>query len=81
MIQADSPSHCGIDLVDAVAAPWVCTNIVRLFLVVNLQDTREPSPSSTITTTSATITGREDDNGDIDDAAGMGAWKDRKSVV
>lgn len=75
MIQADSPSHCGIDLVDAVAAPWVCTNIVRLFLVVNLQDTREPSPSSTITTTAATITGREDDNGDIDDSAGMGAWK------
>ncbi|KAF9143988.1 hypothetical protein BGX30_014183 [Mortierella sp. GBA39] len=75
VIQAESPSHCGIDLVDAVAAPWVCTNIVRLFLVVNLQDLREPSPSSTITTTEATITGCEDGNGDRDGAAGMGAWK------
>ncbi|KAF9542192.1 hypothetical protein EC957_002274 [Mortierella hygrophila] len=75
VIPAESPSHCGIDLVDAVAAPWVCTNIVRLFLVVNLQDLREPSPSSTITMTEATITGREDDSGDRDDVARMGAWK------
>ncbi|KAF9331066.1 hypothetical protein BGZ91_012260 [Linnemannia elongata] len=58
MIQADSPSHCGIDLVDAVAAPWVCTNIVRLFLVVNLQDFREPSPPYTITTMAAANTGQ-----------------------
>ncbi|KAG0073087.1 hypothetical protein BGZ89_012155 [Linnemannia elongata] len=75
MIQADSPSHCGIDLVDAVAAPWVCTNIVRLFLVVNLQDFREPPPPYTITTTTAANTGREDDNGDWNGAAGMEAWK------
>jgi hypothetical protein len=74
MVQADSPSHCGIDLADAVAAPWVCTNIVRLFLVVNLQDSRESSPSTT-TTTAATITAHEDDNGDGHDAAGMGVWK------
>lgn len=49
MIQADSPSHCGIDLVDAVAAPWVCTNLARFFLVVNLQDCQQPSPSSEAT--------------------------------
>ncbi|KAG0288021.1 hypothetical protein BGZ96_008140 [Linnemannia gamsii] len=43
VIQADSPSHCGIDLVDAVAAPWVCTNL----------DCQQPSRSSAATAAAA----------------------------
>ncbi|KAF9135558.1 hypothetical protein BGW39_002306 [Mortierella sp. 14UC] len=47
LVQAETPNHCGIDLVDAVAAPWACTSLVRLFLVVNLLDCRERSSSFT----------------------------------
>ncbi|KAF9127146.1 hypothetical protein BG015_004582 [Linnemannia schmuckeri] len=76
MIQADSPSHCGIDLVDAVAAPWVCTNLARLFLVVNLQDCREPSPSSASAAPATTISGREDDSiSNENEAIVTEAWK------
>lgn len=79
MIQADSPSHCGIDLVDAVAAPWVCTNLVRFFLVVNLRDCQQPSPLSEAASvaTETPAIGRWDDinNHGEDEATTMGVLK------
>ncbi|KAF9901055.1 hypothetical protein EC991_006566 [Linnemannia zychae] len=47
---------------DAVAAPWVCTSLVRLFLVVNLLDCRECSSPYTATETLSTTLGYEGDD-------------------
>ncbi|KAG0279731.1 hypothetical protein BGZ95_000394 [Linnemannia exigua] len=73
LIQAEAPNHCGIDLVDAVAAPWACTNMERLFLVVNILDFSESS-SPSATTTAVVTTGyghaEEVDNTDNGDRVG-----------
>ncbi|KAG0376950.1 hypothetical protein BGX24_006957 [Mortierella sp. AD032] len=81
VIQAETHNHCGIDLADAVAAPWACTNLERLFLVVNILDCNEfSSPSATMTAAETTISGQKKEvdntvNGDRVEVMSTEPWR------